>query len=133
MIFDKEFLVDKFSEKVDNDLYQIYPYDTLDKPGEVSSGRNMVSTYHQYFDLRSEEAKDRMFNARKEITNECFKEENLGIYPNQGKIDECIRRIEVKHFGKYLDNRNLYFGNGIIKSINFSLFEYERLNEKLSF
>ena len=53
-----------------------------------------------------------MAKARKEIDTTCFKDENLGIYPNTEKINNCVHAIENKHMGKLYDNRNLYFGNG---------------------
>lgn len=111
MIFNKEFLVEKFEEKVNGIVAYIFPFETMDKPGEINAGKQIVMSYYQYFDLRSEEAKDLMVKARKEIDDVCFKEENLGIYPNTQKIENCIRAVEVKHMEKLYDNRNLYFGN----------------------
>ncbi len=111
MIFNKEFVVDKFQDKITKVISQIFPFETNDQPGEISSGRNLVHSYYQYFDLRSEEAKDLMFKARNEINDVCFKDQNFGVYPNTQKIENCVHAIETKHMGKLLDNRNLYFGN----------------------
>lgn len=115
MIFNKEFVIEKFQEKVTNVVSQIFPFETNEKPGEVSSGRNLVQSYYQYFDLRSEEAKDLMLKARREINDVCFKDENLGVYPNSEKIQNCVHAVETKYMEKLLDNRNLYFGNGKYK------------------
>ncbi len=112
MIFTKEFVVDKFVEKINNNLIQVFPFENSDKTGEISSGRNMIMSFFQHFDLKSEEVKDLMAKARKEINEVCLKEENLGIYPNTEKVNNCIKSIETKHLGKVYDNRNLYFGNG---------------------
>jgi len=111
MIFNKEFVVDKFHDKINELVTNIFPFETNDKPGEISSGKNMILSYYQYFDLKSEEAKDCMFKARKEINDVCFKDENLGVYPNTLKIENCIHAVEIQHLGKLYDNRNLYFGN----------------------
>lgn len=111
MIFNKEFVVEKFHDKVNDVISYLFPFETRDKPGEISSGKNLVISYYQYFDLRSEEAKDLMFKARKEINDVCFKDENLGVYPNTEKINNCVHAVETKHMGKLYDNRNLYFGN----------------------
>jgi len=111
MIFNKEFVVNGFQEKIDNLLHKLSPFETHDKPGEISAGRNMLISYYQYFDLRSEETKDLMFKARKETLETCLKDDNLGVYPNTDKINICIQAVENKHIGKLYDNRNLYFGN----------------------
>lgn len=112
MIFSKEFIAEKFQEKVGEIISQIFPFETNEKPGEVSSGKNMIISYYQYFDLKSEEIKDLKVKALNEINEVCFAEDNLGIYPNSEKINNCIQNIQTKHLGKVLDSRNLYFGNG---------------------
>ena len=114
MIFTKEFVVEKFQEKINDLILKNYPFQTNDVAGEVSSGKNMFISYYQYFDLKSEETKDLMLKSRREINEKCLTQENMGVYPNTEKIDNCIKSVENKFLGKLYDNRNLYFGNGKI-------------------
>jgi hypothetical protein len=111
MLFTKEFLVEKFEEKIDGEVLKSHPFITNDQPGEVSDGKAELMTYHQYFDLRSEDAKNAMYNARQEALNTCFEDKDMGVYPNSEKIKNCIENAKMKNFGKFEENRILYFAN----------------------
>ncbi len=112
MLFTKEFLVQKFNEKIDNQVQITYPFETNNQPREVSDGRAELITYNQYFDLKSEDAKQAMYKARKEALDTCFQEKDTGVYPNNDKIQSCIENTKIKNFGKFEEHRILYFGNG---------------------
>ena len=122
MLFSKEFLVQKFNEKINKEALSTHPFETHDQHGEISDGKASLISYHQYFDLRSEEAKDAMLKSRKESTETCFNDNDMGIYPNSEKIENCLENAKIKNFGKFVDNRILYFGNSRNYFFYFSMF-----------
>lgn len=111
MLFTKEFLVQKFNEKMTRESYKLHPYESNNQPGEISDGQAEIISYNQYFDLRSEEAKDAMLKARKEALDTCFEEKDMGIYPNKEKVNRCLDNTKAKNFRKFDEHRILYFGN----------------------
>ena len=111
MIFPKTFLAEAVSKKTSQAVHNAHPYETHYQNGDKSPAELISLNYITFFDLRSNELKDLVVQARRDIVNNCFKEENMGVFPNVDSIEDCIKRTNIKHYGKHLDRRNVYFGN----------------------
>src|SRR5690349_18378118 len=111
MIFTKQFLADAMEKKNEKAFIEIHPWETSFKNGDKSPFELILMNYFTFFDLKSNEIKNAFYNARKEIVSSCFNNDNMDVFPNGDKIEECIKRVNHKHYGKYFDNRNVYFGN----------------------
>ena len=114
MIFPKQFLADALESKILKTSHQTHPWETLYKNGNKSPFDLIMMNYFTHFDLKTNEMKDMVHKARKEITNTCFNEDDMSVVPNAGKIEECIKRVNHKVYGKQLEKRNVYFGNSKI-------------------
>jgi|LauGreDrversion4_2_1035121.scaffolds.fasta_scaffold457524_1 hypothetical protein len=121
MIFPKSFLAEQLESKVKRNYRSLQPFETVHDTYESKNPLEfVVSYYYSTFDLKSNEMKDKVYNARKEIVDSCFNEADLGITPNSMKIQECIKRVNYKHYGSQLERREVYFGNSnlfLIQSI----------------
>jgi hypothetical protein len=111
MIFPKEFLADSLDKRSKKDVHSVHPYKTHFTEQDKSPAEIIVSNYYTFFDKKSEQMKDLMFQARSEIAEKCFGQDVMDVYPNALKIDQCIKNTEVKYLGKYYDKRNIFFGN----------------------
>jgi hypothetical protein len=112
MIFPKSFLAEQLESKVQSNYRKLQPFQTVhDENGIKNPLEFVVMNYHTSFDLKSNEMKDKVYNARKEIVDTCFNEADLGLTPNSLKIQECIKRINYKHYGNLFERREVYFGN----------------------
>lgn len=120
MIFPKQLLNEQLELKFSKEFEGVHPFKTVYKDGEKSFYQLYIMNFHTFFDLKSNEMKNLMFNARKEINEKCFKEEHMDIYPNEKKIEQCIRNTELKYLGKHFNKRNVYFGN-ILQHLNDTL------------
>jgi hypothetical protein len=111
MIFPKQFLVESLDRRYKQSLYQAHPYKSHFTEKDKSPGEIIISNYYTFFDKKSEEMKDLMFQARNEIGEKCFNQDVMDAYPNSFKIDQCIKNTEAKYIGKYYEKRNIFFGN----------------------
>jgi hypothetical protein len=111
MIFTKEFLADSLDRRYKQTLHASHPYKTHFTGEEKSPAEILVTNYFTFFDKKSDEMKDLMLQARKEIAENCFKDDVMDVYPNSLKIDQCIKNIEVNYLGKHYNKRNIFFGN----------------------
>jgi hypothetical protein len=111
MIFPKQFLADALEKKNQKVFNQLHPWETRYNNGDKSPFELVLMNYFTFFDLKSNEVKNAFYNARKEIASSCFNSESMDVFPNTGLIEECIKRVNNKHYGKFLDKRNVYFGN----------------------
>jgi hypothetical protein len=111
MIFPKQYLLDSLDRRYKKNLHSIHPYETYFTDADKSPAEILIINYFTFFDKKSDEMKNLMLQARIEITEKCFTDDVMDVYPNSMKIDQCIKNIEVKHLGKYYDKRNIFFGN----------------------
>ena len=49
--------------------------------------------------------KDLLFKSRKAISESCFNDYN-GVFPNEGKINECIRSNEENYLNKFKNSKS---------------------------
>lgn len=120
MIFPKQFLAESIERKALQQSYQTSPYETTYKNGDKSPFDLVMMNYYTFFDVKSSEMKELVRSARKEITQKCFPEEDMNTIPNGDRIQECIKRINHKVYGKHFDMRNVYYGNSkLILTISF--------------
>ena len=111
MIFPKQFLVESLDRRTKQSVHQIHPYETHFTEKDKSPAEIIMSNYYTFFDKKSEEMKDLMFQARNEIAEKCFTPDVMDVYPNSFKIEQCINNTEAKYIGKYYEKRNTFFGN----------------------
>jgi len=111
MIFPKQFLAEALDRKVQKNTQVFFPYETHYQNGDKSPFELLQLNYITMFDSKSNEMKDLVAASRQEISKTCFSEDLMDIFPNVEGIENCIKRIEDKHFGKHLDKRNIYYGN----------------------
>jgi len=111
MIFPKQYLSDALDKKYKQTLYKNHPYQTHYKEDEKSPAELLIMNFFTFFDLRSNELKDLAYRSRIDIVNNCFNDDVMDIYPNTFKIEQCIKKTNFKYYGKYLNERQLFFGN----------------------
>ena len=111
MIFPKQFLAEAIDRKVQKTSQASHPWETIYKNGDKSPFELVLLNYYTFFDLKSQEMKDSVFASRNEISNTCFSDDVMDAFPNVEKIEECIKRVNDKHYGKQFDKRNVYYGN----------------------
>ncbi len=113
MIFPKAFLAEQLENKIKKEIHEANPFETYYENGDKGPYEHYITNFHTAFDLRSNEMKDLVYKARNEIVETCFKEDSMDLVPNQGRIEECIKRVNYKHYGRHFDRRKAYFGNSI--------------------
>jgi hypothetical protein len=111
MIFPKQFLAEVLENKYKKNIYQSHPWESHFKGVDKSPAELIVSNYFTFFDQKSTEMKNLMYQARKEIVKKCFNKEVMDVYPNTDKINQCVHNTEVQFLGKHYDLRNVFFGN----------------------
>lgn len=111
MIFTKQFLAESLDKKYKKTLQSHHPFKTQYNQDEKSPAEMLIMNYYTFFDLKSNETKELAYKSRKEIVDKCFREEVMDVYPNSGKIDECIKKTNYQHLGKYFNAREIFFGN----------------------
>lgn len=119
MIFPKDYLADQVNQEVRTIRHKSFPFQTyFDDVKDFSTMDLIIMNYLSFFDLKSKEMKTLTMQARKEIAESCFNELDESMYPNTGKIEQCIRNVNHKYLGKHLNQREIYFGNSKIFSLN---------------
>ena len=111
MIFSKEFLSKKLEEFEMNESYRLYRHERLNKnPKDKVPFDLVISNKIRYFDQKSSDLKNILFKSRKAIAEKCYTNDLNSTFPNQGKIDQCIRQNEEEY--KKLDYlRETHFSN----------------------
>jgi hypothetical protein len=121
MLFNKQFIAESFENKLKKHFYEVHPYKTVFKEGEKSNYELFIMNYFTFFDIESENMKEKRAQVNQEIASNCFNDDVIDTYPNVLKIEQCIRNTEIKHLGKYYDKRDVFFGNGIFCLIKYLL------------
>jgi hypothetical protein len=112
MIFNKQFIAQNFEEKIKKEFQKVHPWETTTQEGEKTPYELFLQNYYTFYDLESDKMKEKRYQTNLEITENCFKQDYLDVYPNEEKINQCIREVENKHLGKLLEKRDVFFGNG---------------------
>ena len=112
MLFSKQFIAEKFDLMLNKKFYEIHPYKTYFKEGEKSNFELFLLNYYTFFDLESENMKNKKYESNKKISDNCFKDEFMDVFPYIEKIDQCITNTELSYLGKYNQKREEFFGNG---------------------
>jgi hypothetical protein len=113
MIFTKQYIAEALERKIQKNFHLVHPYETAYKEGDKTHAHILIQNYFQAFDLKSSEIKDKVYQSRKQIVENCFNDESLGVYPNETKINDCIKNTHNSAMKKYNEVRHSYFGNGI--------------------
>jgi hypothetical protein len=115
MIFPKQVLSEALDQKIRELRVAQYPFQTYHEelPNDKSPAELTIMNFITFFDLKSKEMKDLVYQARKDIVNNCFKSEDLTGFVNEEKISQCIRNTELKYVGKHFRTRDVFYGNSI--------------------
>lgn len=114
MLFTKEYLQKSLDSTEMAESYRQYPHERILNKNDKVPFDLVISNKFRYFDQKSSEVKSIMYNARKAIAEKCYSSEVNGVYPNQGKIDSCIRENEAE-FKKLDYLRETHFANIIFR------------------
>lgn len=112
MLFPKQLLADSLELKYNKEFRNVHPWETAYAEGDKSPFEQFIANFYTFFDLKSTELKSLKQKARLDAVDQCFDKIDLSSYPNEEKINSCIKNLENKHLGKYYDKRSVYFGNG---------------------
>jgi hypothetical protein len=118
MLFPKQFIAESFENKLKREFFKVHPYKTVFENGEKSNYELFLMNYFTFFDLESDNMKEKKAQLNKEIAQNCFNDDVMDTYPVVEKIHQCIHNTEVKVLGKYYDKRDVFFGNGILNIYN---------------
>ena len=108
MLFSKDFLTREVEKAEKEESMKRFPWERQIKEGKVPFDV-VIGNKLRYFDQKSSEMKDLLFKSRKSISESCFHDYN-GVFPNEGKINECIRSNEEDYL-KYERLRETHFAN----------------------
>jgi hypothetical protein len=111
MIFPKQYLAEALEKKYKNYFHHVHPYKTIYRDDEKNPYDIVIMNYYTFFDLKSNELKDLTMKSRKEIVDNCFNQDVMDTYPNTEKIEQCIKKINYKNYGKYFNAREVFYGN----------------------
>ena len=112
MLFPKQFIAENFELKLKKKFREVHPYKTFFKEEEKSNFELFLLNYYTFFDLESENMKEKKYQNNKKISETCFREDYIDVFPNVEKIEQCIRNTELSYLGKYNEKREEFFGNG---------------------
>ena len=113
-MFPKQLLADSLELKYKREFNNVHPWETAYVEGDKTPFEQIIMNFYSFFDLKSQELKSLKQKVKFEAVDLCFNKIDLNSYPNEDKINHCIKNIENKYLGKFYNKRNIFFGNSII-------------------
>lgn len=111
MLFTKEYLSKQVENTYMEESHRQHPFPRENKhPDDKVPFDLIIANKFQYFDQKSTETKDLLYKIRKNISKNCFNSSLNTTFPNQGKIEECIR-VNEEEYKKLEYLRETHFQN----------------------
>lgn len=110
MLFSKEFLTKEVENAEKEESLKRFPWQRSVSENDKVPFDVVIGNKLRYFDLKSSQLKDLMFRSRKNISEKCFTKDLNGTFPNEGKIESCVRENEDE-FKQLEKLRETHFAN----------------------